>query len=49
MLAGYSPDNGEIVYTADLLDQPSLARVTELKVDVNAGSIDMLRQLGTAS
>lgn len=35
-----------IVFTADLFDRPTLARVIELGVPVNAGSIDMLHQLG---
>ncbi|PLR49810.1 diaminopimelate decarboxylase [Chimaeribacter arupi] len=47
MHAGYQPGpEGEIVFTADLLDEPTLARVTELAIPVNAGSIDMLAQLG---
>ncbi|PLR31303.1 diaminopimelate decarboxylase [Chimaeribacter californicus] len=47
MHAGYQPGpEGEIVFTADLLDEPTLARVTELAIPVNAGSIDMLTQLG---
>ncbi len=45
--AGYQPGpEGEIVFTADLLDEPTLARVTELAIPVNAGSTDMLTQLG---
>ena len=50
LLAGYSPQ-GEpagLVFTADLLDQVTLARVTQLDIEVNAGSIDMLEQLGVA-
>ncbi|AIY40497.1 Diaminopimelate decarboxylase [Collimonas arenae] len=46
--AGYSPQ-GEpagLVFTADLLDAATLARVTELGIEVNAGSIDMLEQIG---
>ncbi|WP_035051445.1 diaminopimelate decarboxylase [Andreprevotia chitinilytica] len=38
-----------IVFTADLLDRETLARVVELKVPVNAGSPQMLQQLGEAS
>ena len=51
LAAGYScrEDESEIVFTADLLDKPTLARVVELKVEVNCGSIDMLRQLGERS
>ncbi len=46
--AGYQPgqEPAEIVFTADLLDQATLLRVTELNIPVNAGSIDMLDQLG---
>ncbi|MBP9904395.1 MAG: diaminopimelate decarboxylase [Rhodoferax sp.] len=53
LAAGYSPGihkgHAEIVFTADLLDRATLARVTELGVPVNCGSIDMLDQLGAAS
>lgn len=35
-----------IVFTADLFDRPTLARVIELGIPVNAGSVDMLHQLG---
>lgn len=46
--AGFAPQ-GEpagVVFTSDLLDRQTLARVTELDIEVNAGSIDMLEQLG---
>lgn len=51
LAAGYSVDDahGGIVFTADLLDRTTLARVAELKVPVNAGSPQMLEQLGKAS
>ncbi|MBW7985067.1 diaminopimelate decarboxylase [Enterobacillus tribolii] len=51
LLAGYQPggDPAQIVFTADVLDAPTLARVTELKIPVNAGSTDMLWQLGERS
>jgi diaminopimelate decarboxylase len=45
---GTGPAAG-IVFTADLFDRPTLARVVELGVPVNAGSIDMLEQLGAAA
>jgi diaminopimelate decarboxylase len=45
--AGGEPS--EIVFTADLLDRETLATVIEHRVPVNAGSIDMLHQLGQAS
>lgn len=38
-----------IVFTADLFDAATLATVVQHRVPVNAGSIDMLHQLGTAS
>lgn len=44
--AGYKKD--EVVYTADLLDRSALAFVVEHDITVNAGSIDMLTQLGEA-
>ena len=45
--AGGEPS--EIVFTADLLDAATLDCVVEHGVPVNAGSIDMLRQLGPRS
>lgn len=54
LAAGYQPGvqahgHAEIVFTADLLDHATLARVTELGIPVNCGSIDMLGQLAAAS
>ncbi len=53
LAAGYTPGvhdgHAEIVFTADLLDRATLARVAELGVPVNCGSTDMLDQLGAAS
>lgn len=48
LAAGYScQDNEEaIVFTADLIDEATLATVVEHAIPVNAGSIDMLEQLG---
>ncbi|OAT24691.1 diaminopimelate decarboxylase [Proteus myxofaciens] len=48
LVAGYEGgrENSEIVFTADLLDEKTIERVVELDIPVNAGSIDMLRQLG---
>ena len=45
--AGGSPS--DIVFTADLFDAPTLACVVEHGIPVNAGSIDMLHQLGAVS
>jgi diaminopimelate decarboxylase len=49
--AGYDGE-GEpagIVYASDILDRSALARVVELDIPVNAGSPQMLSQLGAAS
>jgi diaminopimelate decarboxylase len=47
LAAGYEPD--AIVFTADVLDRATLDRVVAERIPVNAGSIDMLRQLGARS
>jgi diaminopimelate decarboxylase len=44
LFAGYQKD--EIVYTADLMDRSALAFIIHQNITVNAGSIDMLTQLG---
>ncbi|KUM04899.1 diaminopimelate decarboxylase [Chromobacterium subtsugae] len=50
LAAGYQGGaQADIVFTADVLDRATLARVAELGIPVNAGSIDMLSQLGAAS
>ncbi|MDF7662588.1 diaminopimelate decarboxylase [Erwiniaceae bacterium L1_54_6] len=49
LAAGYQPGGEDIVFTADVFDQPTLARIAALKVPVNAGSVDMLHQLGAVS
>lgn len=48
LLAGFAPDpeRHEIVFTADILTQEVLERVVETGIPVNAGSADMLTQLG---
>ncbi|MCZ7024293.1 diaminopimelate decarboxylase, partial [Salmonella enterica subsp. enterica] len=48
LVAGFIPgrEQSEIVFTADVMDQPTLERVTALDIPVNAGSIDMLSQIG---
>jgi diaminopimelate decarboxylase len=47
--AGYTTADDAIVFTADIFDRATLDRVVADKVTVNAGSIDMLRQLGERS
>ncbi|HGH4636121.1 diaminopimelate decarboxylase [Enterobacter bugandensis] len=51
LVAGFDPktDPDAIVFTADVIDDATLARVHELQVPVNAGSVDMLEQLGQVS
>ncbi len=51
LAAGYQAggEPSEIVFTADLFDAATLDCVVEHGVPVNAGSIDMLRQLGPRS
>ncbi|AWK41080.1 diaminopimelate decarboxylase [Photorhabdus laumondii subsp. laumondii] len=46
--AGFCPGQevSDIIFTADLIDVSTLQRVTELDIPVNAGSIDMLEQIG---
>ncbi|MBC7619441.1 MAG: diaminopimelate decarboxylase, partial [Candidatus Saccharibacteria bacterium] len=47
--SGLHDGHSEIVFTADLFDRDTLARVVELAMPVNCGSIDMLDQLGGVS
>ncbi|WP_312948546.1 diaminopimelate decarboxylase [Superficieibacter sp.] len=51
LAAGYDPQAhpDDVVFTADLIDSATLARVRELQIPVNAGSVDMLEQLGQVS
>jgi len=51
LAAGYVPggEPAPIVFTADLLDPATLARLVALRIPVNAGSAAMLDQLGEAS
>jgi diaminopimelate decarboxylase len=44
-----SAEPAEIVYTADVITPATIRRVVELGVPVNAGSADMLEQLGRES
>ncbi|MCO4272942.1 diaminopimelate decarboxylase [Pseudarthrobacter sp. HLT3-5] len=51
LTAGYTPGTAEeeIVFTADLLDREALKLVVERRIPVNAGSPQMLEQLGEVS
>lgn len=48
LFAGYQPgtDDNEIVFTADIIDQETCDRALDLKIPINAGSIEMLKELG---
>ena len=48
LIAGFQSgrEKSEIVFTADVLDNATLTKVIELDIPVNAGSIDMLEQIG---
>jgi diaminopimelate decarboxylase len=50
LAAGYVPggEEAEIVFTADIIDRATLARMTELGIPVNCGSPDMVDQVGRA-
>lgn len=49
LLAGYEAggDPEGVVFTADVIDRPTLALVLKHGITVNAGSLDMLDRLGT--
>jgi diaminopimelate decarboxylase len=53
LAAGFRPGTVEgeaqIVFTADVIDRATLARVVAEQIPVNAGSVDMLEQLGAES
>lgn len=49
LLAGFDPQQHDIVFTADVLDEAGLALVCAHRIPVNAGSIDMLHQLAERS
>ncbi len=52
LAAGFRPgsdDRSPIVFTADVIDRATLAKVVAERIPVNAGSVDMLHQLGAAA
>jgi len=49
LLSGFKPSTNEIIFTADILDEETLLKVAKYKIPVNAGSLDMLKQLGKIS
>ncbi|QCI22284.1 diaminopimelate decarboxylase [Buchnera aphidicola] len=49
LLSGFKKNTNEIIFTADILDEETLSKVVNYNIPVNAGSLDMLKQLGKAS
>ncbi|QCI21724.1 diaminopimelate decarboxylase [Buchnera aphidicola (Hyadaphis tataricae)] len=49
LLAGFKKNTNDIVFTADILDQETLSTIIDCKIPVNAGSLDMLTELGKHS
>lgn len=51
LAAGYTPGTAaeEIVFTADIIDDATLARVVALGIPINCGSPDMIAQVGRAA
>lgn len=49
IVAGFKTNSDEIIFTADLFDEETLSNVIKYNIPVNAGSLDMLKQLGRIS
>lgn len=51
LAAGYHPltQPDDVVFTADVIDNTTIGWVREFRIAVNAGSVDMLAQLGAVS
>ncbi|AEO08216.1 diaminopimelate decarboxylase [Buchnera aphidicola] len=49
LISGFKSHTNEIIFTADILDEETLSKVVNHKIPVNAGSLDMLIQLGKVS
>lgn len=49
LLSGFKPNTDEIIFTADILEEETLSKIINYNIPVNAGSLDMLRQLGEVS
>ncbi|HMI77103.1 MAG TPA: diaminopimelate decarboxylase [Buchnera sp. (in: enterobacteria)] len=49
LVTGFKPHNHEIIFTADIFDEATLFKVVNLNITINAGSIDMLQQIGEIS
>ncbi|VFP81185.1 Diaminopimelate decarboxylase [Buchnera aphidicola (Cinara kochiana kochiana)] len=49
IIAGFKPNNNDIVFTSDILENKVLREVIQKKIPVNAGSVDMLKKIGKVS
>lgn len=49
IVAGFKKNSDEIIFTADLFDNETLSKIIKYNIPVNAGSLDMLKQLGEVS
>lgn len=49
LISGFQPNDDEIVFTSDILDQETLKKVIKYNITVNAGSLNMLEKLGKNS
>ncbi|MBZ2279952.1 diaminopimelate decarboxylase, partial [Buchnera aphidicola] len=49
LIAGFNPQNNDIVFTADILEEDTLSKIIEKNIPMNAGSLNMLEQLGAIS
>ncbi|QCI26074.1 diaminopimelate decarboxylase [Buchnera aphidicola] len=49
LVAGFKPENDEIVFTSDIMNKETLQKIITNKITVNAGSLNMLEQLGKYS
>ncbi|WP_343128081.1 diaminopimelate decarboxylase [Buchnera aphidicola (Takecallis taiwana)] len=49
LIAGFKAKNDEIIFTSDIIDDETLKKIINLKITVNAGSLNMLKQIGKYS
>ncbi|QNS01634.1 MAG: diaminopimelate decarboxylase [Buchnera aphidicola (Pentalonia nigronervosa)] len=47
--SGFKPNTNDIIFTADVLEENVLDKIIRYQIPVNAGSLDMLKQLGKIS
>lgn len=46
LVSGFDIKNNGIIFTSDLFEEKTLQRIVKLKIPVNFGSIDMIKQIG---